>query len=373
MITLCSFCQGMTSDLSLYVKCCVREGFVAVLDKVHLLCWRFIVVRHGGHVHQDVDSILFPASAAVHSFSNLVSRGYDDKGLDSVGSLWRSVSDEHPLFQKRVFKASSIGIYFTNILILSVAFPFSGVIKCRCCTIATKFSQAAQQYSHDLCRFFPRGCTFSMVTTIACCPCHLVRVTSTFAVGRVAKFARRWLPMLLCCSTAHCGFSHMRMISFLLCLAVLPTCYLVHDSCLLGLTLVVVTGFPGHARGWHLRTVVSGQPVSIFLSSDVGLCRFLEIRGVGTCLVASGCPWVISLQAVLKCEGFASASSCFWVVPHSMSLHRTRPFILCTLGSARSVLRLGALRISRQCGSRFDDPPQGSFVVWWLCTNVFFF
>ena len=37
--------------------------------------------------------------------------------------------------------------------------------------------------------FFPPGCTFSVATTIACCPCHLVRVTSTFAVGRVAKFA----------------------------------------------------------------------------------------------------------------------------------------------------------------------------------------
>ena len=31
-------------------------------------------------------------------------------------------------------------------------------------------------------------------------------MTSTFAVGRVAKFARRWLPKILCCSTTHCGF-----------------------------------------------------------------------------------------------------------------------------------------------------------------------
>ena len=52
------------------------------------------------------------------------------------------------------FKASSIGIYFTNILILSVAFPFSDVITCWCGTIAAMFSQIAQRHSHDLYRFF---------------------------------------------------------------------------------------------------------------------------------------------------------------------------------------------------------------------------
>ena len=43
------------------------------------------------------------------------------------------------------FKASSMEIYFTNILILSVAFPFSNVIECWCGTIDTKFSQVAQR------------------------------------------------------------------------------------------------------------------------------------------------------------------------------------------------------------------------------------
>ena len=33
--------------------------------------------------------------------------------------------------------------------------------------------------------------TFLVATTIACCLCHLVRVTTAFAVGKVAKFARR--------------------------------------------------------------------------------------------------------------------------------------------------------------------------------------
>ena len=67
------------------------------------------------------------------------------------------------------------------------------------------FTSCSARQSRPL-PFFPRGCTFSMVTTIACCPCHLVRVTCTLAVGRVAKFARRWLPKLSCCSTTHCGF-----------------------------------------------------------------------------------------------------------------------------------------------------------------------
>ena len=63
------------------------------------------------------------------------------------------VTDEHPLFQYAFFKASSIGDYFTNTLILSVGYPFSHVIKCWCGTIATRFSQVAQRDSHDFCRF----------------------------------------------------------------------------------------------------------------------------------------------------------------------------------------------------------------------------
>ena len=101
--------------------------------------------------------------------------------------------------------------------------------------------------------FFPRGCAFSMVTTIACC--SMPFRTSTLAVGRVAHIAKRWLPKLLCYSTAHCGFSQRRMLSLLLCLDVLPTRCLLHDSRLLGLPLlsVVATGFLWHAGGWHLR------------------------------------------------------------------------------------------------------------------------
>ena len=39
--------------------------------------------------------------------------------------------------------------------------------------------------------FFLLDVPSGVATTIACCPCHLVRVTSTFAVGTVAKFARQ--------------------------------------------------------------------------------------------------------------------------------------------------------------------------------------
>ena len=50
--------------------------------------------------------------------------------------------------------------------------------------------------------FFPRGGAFSMVKTIACCPCHVLRVTSTLAVGNVAKIARRCrLGLSRCCAT----------------------------------------------------------------------------------------------------------------------------------------------------------------------------
>ena len=70
------------------------------------------------------------------------------------------------------------------------------------------FTSCSARQSRPL-PFFPHGCTFSMVTTIACCPCRSVRVTSTLTVGRVAQIATRWLPKLLRCSTTHFGFLPM--------------------------------------------------------------------------------------------------------------------------------------------------------------------
>ena len=82
---------------------------------------------------------------------------------------------------------------------------------------------------------FPCGCTFSMVTTIACCPCHFVRVTSTLAEWR--NLPGDGCRCFYDAQLRTVVFSQRRMISFLLCLAVLPTCSLLHDSRLLGLAL----------------------------------------------------------------------------------------------------------------------------------------
>ena len=56
-----------------------------------------------------------------------------------------------------------------------------------------------------------------------------------------------------------------------------------------------------------------------------------------------------------------------------MCLHRTRPFIRGTLGSARSVSRLGALRTTNCCGERFDELHQDCFVVWCLIVHLCIF
>ena len=55
----------------LHEKAVSERRFFAVLGKVHLSYWSFIVVRHGGHVHRDVFCFLFPWFAASFSFSNL--------------------------------------------------------------------------------------------------------------------------------------------------------------------------------------------------------------------------------------------------------------------------------------------------------------
>ena len=73
-------------------------------------------------------------------------------------------------------------------------------------TIATMLSQAPRRDSKDFCCFFPRGCTFSMAKTIACCPCHFVRVTLTSAIGKEVKFARWWPLKLSHCMSATFSF-----------------------------------------------------------------------------------------------------------------------------------------------------------------------
>ena len=73
-----------------------------------------------------------------------------------------------------------------------------------------------------------------MVRTNACCPCHLVRVISTLAVGKVAKIARRWLRCFHVAWLRIVVFFQKRVISLLFCLVVLPT------SCLLDMIPVLL-------------------------------------------------------------------------------------------------------------------------------------
>ena len=68
----------------------------------------------------------------------------------------------------------------------------------------------------------PTWMFLTVATTIACCPCHLVIVTSTLAVGKVGH-----VPGDRCCSlyVVHLRtlvFLQIRMISFLSSFAVLP-------------------------------------------------------------------------------------------------------------------------------------------------------
>ena len=69
------------------------------------------------------------------------------------------------------FKVSPFGIQFTHNRPSETLFLFPGSLKCWCGTIATMFLPSWTRQSRPL-PFFPRGCTFSMVKTIACCPCH---------------------------------------------------------------------------------------------------------------------------------------------------------------------------------------------------------
>ena len=84
-------------------------------------------------------------------------------------------------------------------------FLFPVALKCWCGTIATMFSQAPRTRHSRPWLFFPRGCIFSTVKTIVCCLCHLLRVTFTKAVGKVAKIARCCPPELTRCCATHFG------------------------------------------------------------------------------------------------------------------------------------------------------------------------
>ena len=58
MTTLCFYQPGHDHRPLILLKNAASEKrFITVLGEVHLPCWRFIVVRHGVHVHRDVFSL----------------------------------------------------------------------------------------------------------------------------------------------------------------------------------------------------------------------------------------------------------------------------------------------------------------------------
>ena len=225
-VTMYASGQGMTSDLSFYLKLLCRRS-----DS--LLVWVKFICHAGDTsscdmvvtVLRDVFSHLFLRLTAAHFSSNLFfssivvffdplpkeSRGFDPCDLcpGNIRALLTLSSSEvvslmhNHSFTKAFFEVFSIGIYFTSAFILTVCYPFSLGIKCWCGTVAARFFTSCSASQSCPVPFFPPGCTFQVVTTIACCPYHQVRVTSTFDVGKVAKFARLQLLQLLRCSLTH--------------------------------------------------------------------------------------------------------------------------------------------------------------------------
>ena len=93
----------------------------------------------------------------------------------------------YPLFHEHIFQVLAVWnpVYKQSTLCVTFPFPWDcQVLVWHHCHHVLSSSSTRQ--SRPL-PFFPRTCTFSMVMTIACCPCHVVRVTSTLALGKVAK------------------------------------------------------------------------------------------------------------------------------------------------------------------------------------------
>ena len=125
----------------------------------------------------------------------------------SSAALWRGVTDEHPLFQKKRFsRPLRLGSTLQTLWSSLCHFSFSSEISSAgVAPLPYVLASSYTRQSRPL-PFFPSGCTLSKAKTIACCPCHLVRVTSTLVVGKVAETAKRWLPVLSCCLATHCGY-----------------------------------------------------------------------------------------------------------------------------------------------------------------------
>ena len=104
-----------------------------VLGKVHLPSWCFIVWRHGCNAHRSVYCLLFPRCVAADIYIYIYI--YIHSSMNTF------------------FKASLVGIQFTNNRPSVSPFLFPVAVKCWCGTFATMFSQAPRRDSQDLCRF----------------------------------------------------------------------------------------------------------------------------------------------------------------------------------------------------------------------------
>ena len=197
--TLSSFGQGTTSGLPLYPKRqCRRSASLPFWVKFIFSPWCIIIVRHGGHVRRDFFCFLFPRFAVSLSSSNLFFSSFD-ASFDPLSQVSRDLfirasialgpSEGASLMHTHsskwaFFKVSSIGIYNERFD------PLCGLSLLSCCQVLVwhhcrqVFTGCSASQLRPL-PFFPPGCTFLVATTIACCLCHLVRVTSAIAVGKV--------------------------------------------------------------------------------------------------------------------------------------------------------------------------------------------
>ena len=228
-----------------------EKRFIAVLGEVHIHSWCIIIVRHGGHVHGDFFCFLFSRFAVSLSSSNLFFSSFGasfdplswvPRDLFTRASIALGPSEGaslmHTQFPKwAFFKVSPIRIFNERFNPLCGPSPSLMLSSAGVCTIAARFSQVAQRHSYGLCRF-------SLLRAPSWWRRQLHVVCVTLYVWPPQLLLAKWrnLPGDSWCrfyvvQIRTVIFRQMPMISLLSSLAVLPTCYLPHDSRLLGLTL----------------------------------------------------------------------------------------------------------------------------------------
>ena len=337
----------------------VGEALHCCLGEIHLHSWSFIVLRHGGHVHRDFFGFLFTRFAVSLSSSNLFFSS-SDASFDPLSWLVRDLikrtsivlcpservslmsthSSKESVFQGLFDWGSTSQTFWSSLW----AFPSLVFASVGVASLPPGFHKLLS-VTVTTCRFYLLDVLFSVATTFACCPCHLVRVTSTIAVGRVVGDLCQAIAAEACTLfnyalwfSAKCGWS-------LFC-PVLLSCQRVSCStipvfsawhCVLPLQSVVATGFLWHAGGWHFRKrpcvrVHSFSFFSIF-SAPVDFCK----------VIRAAIEWIL-FKRRWKVKDLQLRKIVFWDLPHSRCLCRTRPLILERLSALKNhdvLLRCG--------------------------------